>query len=72
VTRITDRVPAYDYAAGVNVTIKGETMLLSVMIVCAVAAVLLFAMGAFDDLRDVWVHPEHIRDEDDRHHPRPH
>ena len=47
-------------------------MLLSLMIVCAVAAVFLFAMGAFDDLRDLWKHPEHIREEDDRHHPRPH
>jgi len=43
-------------------------MLLSLMIVCAVGAVLLFAMGAFSDLRDVWTHPEH-REEDDRHHP---
>jgi hypothetical protein len=34
-------------------------MLLSLMIVCAVGAVLLFALGAFDELRDVCKHPEH-------------
>jgi hypothetical protein len=41
-------------------------MLLSVMVVCAVAAILLFAIGAFDDLRDAWTHSEH-RDSDDEH-----
>jgi len=45
--------------------------MLSLMIVCAVVAVLLFAMGAFDDLRDVWTHPDHKGDDDDPHHPRP-
>lgn len=40
-------------------------MLLSLMIACAVVAVLLFALGAFDDLREVWAHPEHKDVEDD-------
>ncbi len=46
-------------------------MLLSVMIVCAVGAVILFAMGAFDELRDLWKNPEHRDPEDDLHHPKP-
>ncbi len=47
-------------------------MLLSLMIVCAVGAVLLFAMGAFDELRDAWKNPEHRDDvKDDLRHPRP-
>jgi len=46
-------------------------MLLSLMIVCAVGAILLFASGAFDELRDVWRHPEHRDAEDDPHHPKP-
>jgi hypothetical protein len=33
-------------------------MLLSLMIACAVVAVLLLAMGAFDDLHDLWAHPD--------------
>ena len=46
-------------------------MLLSLMIVCAVGAVLLFAMGAFSDLRDVWTHPDHRPAEDDAHWHKP-
>jgi hypothetical protein len=34
-------------------------MLLSLMIACAGVAVLLFAMGAFSDLLDLWAHPDH-------------
>lgn len=44
-------------------------MLLSLMIVCAVGAVLLFALEAFGDLRDVWTHPEH-RDSGEPHYPK--
>ncbi len=46
-------------------------MLLWLMIICAVGAVLLFTMGALDELRDAWKNPER-RDttEDDLHHPR--
>jgi len=43
-------------------------MLLWLMIVCAVGAVLLFAMGALSDLADVWKHPEHRVDEEFPHH----
>jgi hypothetical protein len=46
-------------------------MLLWVMVVCAVGAVLLFAMGALDELRDAWKSPEHRDEEDDLHHPKP-
>jgi hypothetical protein len=46
-------------------------MLLSLMIVCAVGAVLLFLLGMLEDLRDIWTHPDH-KDVDDRwHHPKP-
>jgi hypothetical protein len=43
-------------------------MLLSLMIVCAVGAGLLFFLGAFDELRDIWTHPDH-KDVDDQWHP---
>lgn len=46
-------------------------MLLSLMIVCAVGAILLFALGAFDELRDLWTHPDQRPAEDDRPIPRP-
>jgi len=46
-------------------------MLLSLMIVCAIGAVLLFALGAFDDLRDVWKHPDHRAAEDHHSFPKP-
>lgn len=48
-------------------------MLLSLMIVCAVGAVLLFAFGALSDLHDVWDHPDHRPDEDTPrfHRPKP-
>ncbi len=46
-------------------------MLLWLMIAFAVGAVLLFAMGAFDELRDAWKNPERRDPEDDLHHPRP-
>jgi hypothetical protein len=39
------------------------------MIVCAAGAVLLFALGGFDDLRDAWSHPEQKDIEDLPHHP---
>jgi len=45
-------------------------MLLSLMVICAVAAILLFALGAFDDLRDVWKNPEHRDFHDDHSFPR--
>jgi hypothetical protein len=45
-------------------------MLLTSMILCAVAAIILFAHEAFEDLYDAWRQPEH-RAEHDRHHPRP-
>jgi hypothetical protein len=44
---------------------------MSLMIVCAVGAVLLFALGAFEDLRDAWKHPAHRDLEDVSHHPKP-
>jgi hypothetical protein len=34
-------------------------MLFSLMLVCAVAAVLVIATGAFEELREVWSHPDH-------------
>ncbi len=34
-------------------------MLLMLMIGCALGAVLLIALGAFSELRDLWVHPDH-------------
>jgi hypothetical protein len=48
-------------------------MLLSLMIACAVVAVLLLAMGAFSDLHDLWAHPDHRPAEDDPrfHKPKP-
>lgn len=46
-------------------------MLLSFMIVCAVGAVLLLALGAFEDLRDAWKHPVHQDLEHVPHHPKP-
>lgn len=45
-------------------------MLLIVMVLCAVGAILLFSAGAFDDLWDVWSHPEHKDIENDSHHPK--
>jgi len=43
-------------------------MLLTVMIVCAVGAIVLFASDAVDDLLDAWTHPQHRPiDEDLRH-----
>jgi len=46
-------------------------MLLSVMIACALAAVLLFLIGAFDELRAVWQHPDHRAAENEHRLPRP-
>jgi len=45
-------------------------MLLSLMIVCALAAILLFALGAFEELRDLWMHPDHRPSDEGRHFPR--
>jgi len=39
-------------------------MFLSLMIVCAVGAGLLFFSRAFDALREIWTHPDH-KDVDD-------
>lgn len=49
----------------------GVTPMLLVMIVCAVGAILLFTSGAFDDLRDVWAHPEHKSADDAFHQSKP-
>ena len=46
-------------------------MLLTLMIVCAVGAVLLFGLGAFDELRDLWTHPDHRPAEENHQFPRP-
>ena len=46
-------------------------MLLWLMIACALGAVLLFALGAFDELRDIWTHPDHKDVENEWHHPKP-
>jgi hypothetical protein len=46
-------------------------MLLSVMILCAVGAILLFALDALAELRDIWKHPDHRPSEDDHTFPRP-
>jgi hypothetical protein len=31
----------------------------------------LFFLGAFDELREIWTHPEHKDVDDQRHHPKP-
>jgi hypothetical protein len=41
------------------------------MIVGAVLAALLFLAGAFDELRDIWTHPDHKNVDDKWHHPKP-
>jgi hypothetical protein len=48
-------------------------MLLLLMIASAVVAVLLLAIGAFDDLHDLWAHPDHRPAESDPrfHNPKP-
>ena len=46
-------------------------MLLSLMIICAVGAGLLFFLGAFDELREIWTHPDHKDVDDHWHHPKP-
>jgi hypothetical protein len=46
-------------------------MLLSVMIVCAVGAALLFFLGAFDELREIWTHPGHKDVDEVWHYPKP-
>jgi hypothetical protein len=46
-------------------------MFLSLMIMCAVGAILLFALGAFDELRDAWRPPKHHAAEDHHLFPRP-
>ena len=46
-------------------------MLLSVIIVCAVGTLLLLVLGAFDELREIWTHPDHKDDGDEWHHPKP-
>jgi hypothetical protein len=45
-------------------------MPLSLMIACAVGAVLLF-LGVFDELREIWTHPDHKDVDDWWHHPKP-
>jgi len=42
--------------------------MLTLMICCAVAAVLLVGLGAFSELRDVWKHPDLRSTEHDLHH----
>jgi len=44
-------------------------MLLTIMIVCAVGAILLFSHEAFEDLYDAWSHPDD-RQKHDPHHPK--
>jgi hypothetical protein len=39
-------------------------MLLSLMIVFAAGAILLFALEAFEELHDVWKYPEHRESKD--------
>jgi len=46
-------------------------MLLSLMIVCEVGTPLLFFLGVFDDLREIWTHPDHQDVDDWWHHPKP-
>jgi hypothetical protein len=64
--------PSLPMEGDLKVTTSQEVtpILLSVMIVVAGAAVLLFALGAFDELRDLWSHPDHRPVEDE--HPFPH
>jgi hypothetical protein len=57
-------------AISVRVTARVTPMLLSLMIVCAVGAVLLF-LGVFDELREIWTHPDHKDVDDWWHHPKP-
>jgi hypothetical protein len=45
-------------------------MLLSLMIVCAVVAILMFFLSAFDELRDIWTHPDHKDADDEWLHPK--
>jgi hypothetical protein len=46
-------------------------MLLLFMILCAVAAILLFSYEAFEDLHDSWKHPDHRAAGEDPHRPTP-
>jgi hypothetical protein len=46
-------------------------MLLSLMIVCAVGAALLFFLGAFDEPCEIWTHADHTDVDDWWHHPKP-
>jgi hypothetical protein len=43
-------------------------MLLTLMVLCAVGAILLVGLGAFTELRDLWAHPEHREDVEASHH----
>ncbi len=45
-------------------------MLLTLMVLCAVGAILIFGFEAFSDLWDAWSHPEHKGDEDHRNFPK--
>lgn len=46
-------------------------MLLTLMFLCAAIAILLIAFGTFDELRDVWAHPDHRPAEHDPHVGKP-
>jgi hypothetical protein len=42
-------------------------MLIELMLFCAAAGLLLIALGAFSELNDLWVHPDHrISEEESR------
>jgi hypothetical protein len=71
VTSVTEHKRDYEYATYRKVTARVTPMLLSLMIVCAVGAALLFFLGAFDELRDIWTHPDHKDVDDQWHHPKP-
>jgi hypothetical protein len=57
-------------AISVRVTAR-VTPMLSLMIVCAVGAARLFFLSAFDELREIWTHPDHTDVDDWWHHPKP-
>lgn len=47
-------------------------MLLTLMFLCAAIVIVLIAFSTFDDLRNVWHHPDHRPASDDPHHAKPH
>ena len=71
-TAVTAHARVHNYAIGARVIAPEVTaMLLLFMILCAVAAILLFSYEAFEDLHDSWKHPDHRAAGEDPHRPTP-